>query len=93
MTNRTGQPLRVTHHIRRVLPVLVAANAPLWGVDIAKRAGVPHSTARPVIVRLEEHGWVERTMQRRRGSSPRHLFALTRDGRIQAEALLKETAQ
>lgn len=98
MTERMGQPLRVTENTVRVLRVLAASDAPLWGVTITQRAGLAYNTGRPVIVRLESHGWVERTIEpkgacrtcNRKAAVPRHLFALTPDGRLQAEALLKD---
>lgn len=90
---RAGRPLRITENTRLILRVLADASAPMWGLDITKKSGLRHGTGHPVLVRLVQHGWVERTIEAKgtyHGRPARHFYELTPDGRLQADALFKE---
>lgn len=92
MTDRTGQPLRITQNTLAILRVLADADAPMWGVDITRGAKLHYGTGRPVIIRLVEHGWVQTTKEApgtHRARPTRHLYQLTPDGRLQAKAVLQ----
>ena len=63
---------------RRDAQVLaVLADGPLWGLEVARRAGMPSGTAHPTLARLEGAGLVESGW----GYPRRRIYWLTDTGR------------
>jgi PadR family transcriptional regulator PadR len=78
-----------------VLAVLLDADEPRWGLEIIKATGRPSGTVYPLLDRLERAGWVTSRWdddEQRRGPR-RRLYALTRDGAIEARRACARAGQ
>ena len=65
-----------------------AAGAWLHGYDLCRQAGVKSGTLYPLLIRLEEQGYLEAEWQApaEPGRPPRHTYRLTAAGRALARA-------
>jgi DNA-binding PadR family transcriptional regulator len=65
-----------------------------YGLELIRRSGVAAGTFYPILDRLEREGWVisewEDINESEEGRRKRRYYALTLEGRRQAEALLDE---
>ena len=74
---------------RSVLAMMAEAGGRwLHGYDISRRAGVKAGTLYPLLIRLEEQGYLEAEWQAssERGRPPRHAYRLTSAGLALARA-------
>jgi DNA-binding PadR family transcriptional regulator len=74
---------------RAVLALMAGAGGRwLHGYDISRHAGVKAGTLYPLLIRLEEQGFLEAEWQppAERGRPPRHAYRLTASGRALAQA-------
>jgi DNA-binding PadR family transcriptional regulator len=80
--NRTLSPVA-----RRVLALLLDADGG-WshGYELSRLAGIKSGTLYPLLVRLEQQGWLEATWLEpaNPGRPPRHAYRLTAKGRVWA---------
>lgn len=83
-------PFRMTTTTRLVLDALLRADEPVWGLRIAEAAGLGSGTVYPILYRLTSHQWVTASVETtpHPGRPPRHYYALTPSGRLQAQAVL-----
>ena len=86
--------VRLTLQTRLVLRVLVAADAPQYGLQLADSCGLRSGSIHPILARLESAGWVrsqweeidESEAKRRR----RRFYVLTPQGIREAAAIEHE---
>src|SRR5437762_81948 len=90
-----GDPLRVTVALRLVLDVLMQdPSRPRYGFDLAKATGLKSGSLYPLLIRLEEAGWLESFWEEEadKTSRPRRrYYRLTALGEARASQLLQET--
>jgi DNA-binding PadR family transcriptional regulator len=82
--NRTLSPAA-----RTILSIMAdSGNCWLHGYDLCRRGGVKAGTLYPLLIRLEEQGYLEAEWQApaQRGRPPRHAYRLTASGRALAGA-------
>ncbi|MEE1761189.1 PadR family transcriptional regulator [Streptomyces sp. SP18BB07] len=85
-------PFRITGATLDVLEVLLSAEE-LHGFAVAKAAGKPTGSVYPILLRLEEAGWVESRWETEHpdaGRPRRRFYQLTADGMASARAIIKE---
>lgn len=76
----------------RVLRILVAADVPVWPLDVAKSTGLTYGAVYHSLRVLYDAGWAVGVTEERNpaGGPPRVRYRLTARGRAEAPALLKE---
>src|SRR5437588_7099848 len=84
-----GAEPRITMHTLAVLSVLLDdPEVEHYGLDLAKRAGLKTSSVYPVLMRLEQAGWVtsswETVEPSEAGRPRRRLYRLTDSGAVAA---------
>ncbi|MFJ8348972.1 PadR family transcriptional regulator [Streptomyces sp. NPDC094153] len=85
-------PFKITGATLDVLEVLILGDE-LHGFAVAKAAGKPTGSVYPILLRLEEAGWVEsrwETEHPETGRPRRRFYKLTADGITSAQAIVKE---
>jgi len=88
--------MRVTHHTKLVLSVLLDAPAEeVYGFELSRASGLPSGTIYPILRRLEDEGWLasrwEDISQEQEGRRRRRYYRLTGDGALSAREAI--TAQ
>jgi len=84
---------RITSAVVDVLDVLLSGDADLYGLKIARRAGLQTGSVYPILARLEEFGWVESHWERdeRDERGPRRRFYhLTLEALPAARAIIRQ---
>lgn len=78
-----------------LLNAMVNAEEAMWGLALAKTAGMRPGTVYPILERLEGFGWVFSRWDEEsdRPGPRRRLYAFTSDGRAAASALLAERSR
>lgn len=74
---------------RTILAIMSAAGSDwLHGYDLSRQSGVKPGTLYPLLIRLEEQGYLEAEWQApaKPGRPPRHAYQLTAEGRALARA-------
>lgn len=89
-----GMP-RITMQLVRVIDVLLAAPSRVhYGLEIIKASGLPSGTIYPILMRLEQLGWVESSWEEidtsKEGRRPRRYYRLTALGATSSEAVLEQ---
>ena len=78
-----GRNRSLSAHARNLLAILAAAGS-RWnhGYDLCRQAGIKSGTLYPLLIRLEEQGYLEAEWQApaERGRPPRHAYRLTAAG-------------
>lgn len=89
-------PVRITMPLRLVLDVVLSQ--PLearYGLDLAKATGLKSGSLYPILVRLEDAGWLtsfwEDTTPEEAGRPRRRYYKLSPLGQARATAILRET--
>ena len=90
-----GAP-RLTYQTRVVLRILLeSASEQQYGLEIARRAGLPSGTIYPILARLETAGWLasgwENIDEALEGRRKRRYYQLTGLGAREASAVIAET--
>lgn len=82
--------LRRSPQTLAVLSVLLR-RAPAWhyGYDLLQQTGLKSGTLYPILARLQRRGWLEQRWERSSGAGrpPRHLYRLSRIGRVAVRKL------
>ena len=91
-----GKP-RITAQVIKVLAVLMSnRNAQTSGSDVGRAAGIRSGTLYPILLRLEEAGWVQSEWEegnpREMGRPRRRFYRITGTGAKAAREELKEIA-
>src|SRR5690348_7686163 len=88
--------MRITRHVERILSVLLREPAESrYGLEIAKEGGLPLGSIYPILIRLEETGWVTSEWERMddvvERRTPRRYYRLTAEGEQVAREVVLET--
>ncbi|MEV4756693.1 PadR family transcriptional regulator [Micromonospora sp. NPDC049559] len=88
-----GNDVRVTTAVARVLAAFLAdPAAERYGLDLIGATGLPSGTIYPILVRLEQAGWVDRAWEEidpvAAGRPARRYYRLTADGLARARVEL-----
>ncbi len=86
-------PLRRSPQTLAVLSaLLLRAQAWHYGYDLLKETGLKSGTLYPILGRLQSGGWLEQRWVKSSapGRPPRHLYRLSRQGKIAARELAKQ---
>jgi PadR family transcriptional regulator, regulatory protein PadR len=89
--------MRVTHHTKLLLSVLLDAPAKeSYGFELSRASGLPSGTLYPILRRLEDEGWLssrwEEISQEREGRRRRRYYRLTGHGATMARSSVAEQA-
>lgn len=85
-------PFKITGATLDVLEVLIPGDE-VHGFAVAKAAGKPTGSVYPILLRLEEAGWIESRWESEHpepGRPRRRFYKLTADGMTSARAIVKE---
>lgn len=76
-----------------VLKVLAASDSPIWGLAIAKSAGLPTGTVYPILARLESLGWVNSYWEEdsERSGPRRKFYSLTAEAALETKSLVAKS--
>lgn len=90
--------MRVTHHTKLVLSVLLDAPAKeTYGFELSRASGLPSGTIYPILRRLEDEGWLasrwEDISQEQESRRRRRYYRLTGDGARSARKAIAEQEQ
>jgi DNA-binding PadR family transcriptional regulator len=89
-----GRHPRVTVPTLKVLNSLIAAASELSGADLIRTCHLPSGTLYPILIRLEQCGWVKSRWEAldpsEAGRPRRRLYTITKVGVANAEAATKE---
>lgn len=84
-------PLRLRRSPQTMSVLAVLRRGPAWhyGYDLLKQTGLKSGTLYPILARLQGGGWLEQRWEKSPGAGrpPRHLYRLSRKGRIAAREL------
>jgi DNA-binding PadR family transcriptional regulator len=91
--DRVANPLRVTAAVSKVLAAFLQdPGADRYGLDLMRASGHPSGTLYPILLRLQNAGWVETYWEQidpvAAGRPARRYYRLTPDGRVSAHAEL-----
>jgi PadR family transcriptional regulator, regulatory protein PadR len=91
-----GSPGRISLQLLKVLRVLLSdPNGDHYGLELARASGLPSGTVYPILVRLEQAGWLtsawEDIDEAAEGRRRRRYYRLTAEGLPAARGLLQET--
>jgi PadR family transcriptional regulator, regulatory protein PadR len=91
-----GSDFRMTLQTQMVLRVLLSDfQRELYGLEIAKAAGLPSGSIYPILARLETTGWItsdwENINEAAEGRRRRRYYKLTLEGRQKALEALEST--
>jgi PadR family transcriptional regulator, regulatory protein PadR len=86
-----ANPLRVTAAVSKVLAALLEdPEADRYGLELMRASGHPSGTLYPILLRLQNAGWVEARWEEidpvAAGRPARRYYRLTPDGRVAAHA-------
>jgi DNA-binding PadR family transcriptional regulator len=87
-----NRPPRISKQMRLLLPeLLTAPQAWRHGYDLSQETGIKSGTLYPLLMRLEEQGFLESRWDEpeREGRPPRHAYRLTAAGTALARSLRK----
>lgn len=61
-----------------------------YGYDLLQETGLKSGTLYPILARLQQGGWLEQRWQKASGPGrpPRHLYRLSRQGKIAAREMI-----
>jgi PadR family transcriptional regulator PadR len=88
--------MKVTHHTKLVLSVLLDAPAEeVYGFELSRASGLPSGTIYPILRRLEDEGWLasrwEDIDEGQEGRRRRRYYRLTGSGsRLASEAVVQQ---
>jgi PadR family transcriptional regulator, regulatory protein PadR len=89
-----GRSPRLTVPTLKVLNSLIASSTELSGADLIRTCHLPSGTLYPILIRLEEYGWVKSRWEdldpSEAGRPRRRLYTITKVGAANAAAATKE---
>jgi PadR family transcriptional regulator, regulatory protein PadR len=90
--------VRITHHTKLVLSVLLEAPArESYGFELSQASGLPSGTIYPILRRLEDEGWLvsrwEDISQQQEGRRRRRYYHLSGDGARAARVAVADQEQ
>jgi len=91
------RPPRLTVPTLKVLNSLIAARTELSGADLIRTCRLPSGTLYPILIRLEQCGWVKSRWEdldpSEAGRPRRRLYTITGAGNANAAAATKELVE
>lgn len=89
--------MRITHHTKLVLSVLLdAPTKESYGFELSRASGLPSGTIYPILRRLEDEGWLtsrwEDISQEQEGRRRRRYYRLSGHGASMARSAVAEQA-